>query len=155
MDSGPLSQRGRQGDRNVPPLLHHRRARGSADAVRDPRGFDVKLYTEDGNYDVAGNNTPIFFIQDPRKSPRLHQFAEATRPRRRHRPGRLSLLDAERADPAAAATVPSTTESTLRASRQRNSVQLVEELTALLGVSRQLGSKRVHPGELGVQLLGQ
>ena len=43
--------------------------RGSADAVRDPRGFAVKLYTEDGNYDLVGNNTPIFFIRDPLKFP--------------------------------------------------------------------------------------
>lgn len=38
---------------------------GSADTARDPRGFAVKLYTEDGNWDVVGNNTPIFFIRDP------------------------------------------------------------------------------------------
>jgi catalase len=44
-------------------------ARGSADAVRDPRGFAVRFYTEDGNYDLAGNNTPIFFIRDPLKFP--------------------------------------------------------------------------------------
>ncbi|MHB8498503.1 MAG: catalase [Acidimicrobiales bacterium] len=43
--------------------------RGSADAVRDPRGFAVKFYTEDGNYDLVGNNTPIFFIRDPLKFP--------------------------------------------------------------------------------------
>jgi catalase len=44
-------------------------ARGSADAVRDPRGFAIKFYTEDGNYDLVGNNTPIFFIRDPLKFP--------------------------------------------------------------------------------------
>ena len=38
---------------------------GSADTVRDPRGFAVKFYTEDGNWDLVGNNTPIFFIRDP------------------------------------------------------------------------------------------
>jgi catalase len=43
--------------------------KGSADAVRDPRGFAVKFYTEDGNYDLVGNNTPIFFIRDPLKFP--------------------------------------------------------------------------------------
>ncbi len=43
--------------------------RGSAEAVRDPRGFAVKFYTEDGNYDLTGNNTPIFFIRDPLKFP--------------------------------------------------------------------------------------
>jgi catalase len=43
--------------------------RGSADAVRDPRGFAIKFYTEDGNYDLTGNDTPIFFIRDPLKFP--------------------------------------------------------------------------------------
>lgn len=38
---------------------------GSADTARDPRGFAVKFYTEDGNWDLVGNNTPIFFIRDP------------------------------------------------------------------------------------------
>ncbi|MYS79649.1 catalase [Embleya scabrispora] len=42
---------------------------GSADAVRDPRGFAVKFYTEEGNYDLVGNNTPVFFIKDPLKFP--------------------------------------------------------------------------------------
>ncbi len=37
---------------------------GSADTVRDPRGFALKLYTEEGNYDLVGNNTPVFFIRD-------------------------------------------------------------------------------------------
>jgi catalase len=40
---------------------------GSADTVRDPRGFAIKFYTELGNYDLVGNNTPIFFIRDPQK----------------------------------------------------------------------------------------
>jgi len=43
--------------------------RGSADTERDPRGFAVRFYTEDGNWDLAGNNTPIFFIKDPMKFP--------------------------------------------------------------------------------------
>jgi catalase len=43
--------------------------RGSPDAARDPRGFAIKFYTEDGNYDLAGNNTPVFFIRDPLKFP--------------------------------------------------------------------------------------
>ncbi|TDQ75191.1 catalase [Sphingobacterium yanglingense] len=43
--------------------------RGSADSERDPRGFALKFYTEDGNYDLVGNNTPVFFIKDPRKFP--------------------------------------------------------------------------------------
>jgi len=38
---------------------------GSADTARDPRGFSMKFYTEDGNWDLVGNNTPIFFIRDP------------------------------------------------------------------------------------------
>lgn len=42
---------------------------GSADTVRDPRGFALKFYTEEGNYDLVGNNTPIFFIQDAIKFP--------------------------------------------------------------------------------------
>ncbi|MGH9068848.1 MAG: catalase, partial [Acidimicrobiales bacterium] len=40
---------------------------GSADTVRDPRGFALKFYTQQGNYDLVGNNTPIFFIRDPQK----------------------------------------------------------------------------------------
>jgi catalase len=43
--------------------------RGSADSERDPRGFAVKFYTEEGNYDMVGNNTPIFFLRDPLKFP--------------------------------------------------------------------------------------
>ncbi len=41
--------------------------KGSADTERDPRGFAVKFYSEDGNWDLVGNNTPIFFIKDPKK----------------------------------------------------------------------------------------
>ena len=43
--------------------------RGAPEAVRDPRGFAIKFYTEAGNYDLTGNNTPIFFIRDPLKFP--------------------------------------------------------------------------------------
>ncbi len=43
--------------------------RGSADTVRDTRGFSVKFYTQEGNYDLVGNNIPIFFIQDAIKFP--------------------------------------------------------------------------------------
>ena len=43
--------------------------RGSADTARDPRGFAVKFYTEEGNYDLVGNNTPIFFVRDAIKFP--------------------------------------------------------------------------------------
>lgn len=42
---------------------------GSSDTVRDPRGFAVKFYTEEGNYDIVGNNTPVFFIRDAIKFP--------------------------------------------------------------------------------------
>ena len=36
--------------------------KGSADSARDPRGFAVKFYTEEGNWDLVGNNTPVFFV---------------------------------------------------------------------------------------------
>lgn len=42
---------------------------GYPDTIRDVRGFAVKFYTEQGNYDIVGNNTPIFFINDPLKFP--------------------------------------------------------------------------------------
>lgn len=40
-------------------------ARDSADTQRDPRGFAVKFYTKEGIYDIVGNSTPVFFINDP------------------------------------------------------------------------------------------
>lgn len=43
--------------------------RGSSDTARDPRGFAVKFYTDQGNWDIVGNNTPVFFIRDPLKFP--------------------------------------------------------------------------------------
>ncbi|MFA7611654.1 MAG: catalase, partial [Sulfurimonas sp.] len=46
--------------------------RGAADAERDIRGFALKFYTEEGNWDLAGNNTPVFFIRDPLKFPDLN-----------------------------------------------------------------------------------
>lgn len=50
-------------------------SRGSADTVRDARGFATKFYTEDGNFDLVGNNIPVFFIQDALKFPDLvHAF---------------------------------------------------------------------------------
>jgi len=39
--------------------------RGAADAERDIRGFAMKFYTEEGNWDIVGNNTPVFFFRDP------------------------------------------------------------------------------------------
>ena len=47
--------------------------RGAADAERDIRGFAVKFYTEEGNWDVVGNNTPVFFLRDPLKFPDLNR----------------------------------------------------------------------------------
>jgi len=46
--------------------------RGAADAERDIRGFALKFYTEEGNWDLAGNNTPVFFLRDPLKFPDLN-----------------------------------------------------------------------------------
>jgi catalase len=46
--------------------------RGAADAERDIRGFSVKFYTEEGNWDVVGNNTPVFFFRDPLRFPDLN-----------------------------------------------------------------------------------
>ncbi|MEA2356712.1 MAG: catalase [Solirubrobacteraceae bacterium] len=40
---------------------------GFPDTVRDPRGFAIKMYTDEGNYDMVGNNTPVFFVRDPSK----------------------------------------------------------------------------------------
>ncbi|MBC7514784.1 MAG: catalase [Herminiimonas sp.] len=51
--------------------------RGSADSVRDVRGFAVKFYTDEGNWDLVGNNMPVFFIQDAMKFPDL---AHAVKP---------------------------------------------------------------------------
>ena len=43
--------------------------RGAADAERDVRGFALRFYTEEGNWDLVGNNTPVFFVRDPLKFP--------------------------------------------------------------------------------------
>ena len=43
--------------------------RGAADTERDVRGFAMKFYTDEGNWDLVGNNTPVFFIRDPLKFP--------------------------------------------------------------------------------------
>jgi catalase len=49
--------------------------RGTEDTVRDVRGFAVKFYTEDGIYDLVGQNSPIYYINDPIKYPDLmHAF---------------------------------------------------------------------------------
>ena len=51
--------------------------RGSADTIRDVRGFAIKFYTQEGNYDLVGNNFPVFFIQDAIKFP---DFVHAVKP---------------------------------------------------------------------------
>lgn len=51
--------------------------RGSADTVRDIRGFAIKFYTQEGNYDLVGNNVPVFFVQDGIKFP---DFVHAVKP---------------------------------------------------------------------------
>ena len=51
-------------------------SRGSADTVRDVRGFALKMYTEEGNWDIVGNNMPVFFIQDAMKFPDLIHAAK-------------------------------------------------------------------------------
>jgi catalase len=56
-------------------------SRGSADTVRDMRGFAVKFYTREGNYDLVGSNMPVFFIQDAMKFPDL---VHALRPEPHH-----------------------------------------------------------------------
>jgi catalase len=56
-------------------------SRGSADTVRDVRGFAVKFYTDEGNYDLVGNNMPVFFIQDAIKFP---DFVHAVKPEPHH-----------------------------------------------------------------------
>ncbi|MFC4334234.1 catalase [Salininema proteolyticum] len=51
---------------------------GSPDTWRDPRGFALKFYTDEGNYDMVGNNTPVFFMRDPQK------FQDFIRSQKRH-----------------------------------------------------------------------
>ena len=52
--------------------------RGAADAERDVRGFALKVYTEEGNWDLVGNNTPVFFVRDP------YKFSDFIRTQKRH-----------------------------------------------------------------------
>ena len=56
--------------------------RGSTDTARDVRGFAVKFYTDEGNWDLVGNNIPVFFIQDAIKFPDL---VHAVKPEPHHR----------------------------------------------------------------------
>ncbi len=59
-------------------------SKGSIDTPRDVRGFAVKFYTKDGNWDLVGNNCPVFFIQDAMKfpSPTAHREAETAKAHR-------------------------------------------------------------------------
>ncbi|WNN45260.1 MULTISPECIES: catalase [Winslowiella] len=50
--------------------------RGGADAERDIRGFSLKFYTEEGNWDLVGNNTPVFYLRDPLKFPDLNHVVK-------------------------------------------------------------------------------
>lgn len=50
--------------------------RGAADAERDIRGFAMKFYTEEGNWDMVGNNTPVFYLRDPLKFPDLNHVVK-------------------------------------------------------------------------------
>ena len=53
-----------------------RAKRGAADAERDIRGFAIKFYTDQGNWDLVGNNTPVFFLRDPLKFPDLNHVVK-------------------------------------------------------------------------------
>ena len=69
--------------------------RGAADAERDIRGFALKFYTEEGNWDVVGNNTPVFFFRDPLRFPDLnHAIKRDPLHRYAQRRQQLGLLDA-------------------------------------------------------------
>jgi catalase len=61
--------------------------RGAADAERDVRGFALKFYTEEGNWDLVGNNTPVFFIRDP------YKFANFIHTQKRHPQSNLRNMD--------------------------------------------------------------
>lgn len=61
--------------------------RGAADAERDVRGFALKFYTEDGNWDMVGNNTPVFFIRDP------YKFANFIHTQKRHPKSNVRNMD--------------------------------------------------------------
>jgi len=59
----------RHDDRDGDPFSTVAGERGSPDTWRDPRGFVLKFYTTEGNYDIVGNDTPVFFLRDPLKFP--------------------------------------------------------------------------------------
>ena len=75
--------------------------RGAADAERDIRGFALKFYTEEGNWDLVGNNTPVFFFRDPLKFPDLnHAVKRDPRTNLRSAKQQLGLLDRPARGPA-------------------------------------------------------
>ena len=63
--------------------------RGAADAERDVRGFALKFYTEQGNWDMVGNNTPVFFVRDP------YKFAQFIHTQKRHPQTNLRDMNAQ------------------------------------------------------------
>src|ERR1700681_1110298 len=74
LEDHPLIEKLAHFDRErVPERVVHAKGSGAfgyfevTDTVRDPRGWAMKFYTEEGNYDLVGNNTPVFFIRDPSK----------------------------------------------------------------------------------------
>src|SRR5699024_4501909 len=60
--------------------------RGAADAERDIRGFALKFYTEEGNWDLVGNNTPVFFFRDPKLFPSLNHVVKRDPKTNMHNP---------------------------------------------------------------------
>lgn len=75
--------------------------RGAADAERDIRGFAVRFFTTEGNWDVVGNNTPVFFFRDPLNRPPSHQPTS-------YRASPTALTRCSRADSSPTATLPAT-----------------------------------------------
>jgi catalase len=72
---------------SLPSLAAPRRGQShfAADHERDVRGFALKFYTEEGNWDLVGNNTPVFFVRDPYKFPDfIHTQKQNSSPHARH-----------------------------------------------------------------------
>ena len=67
-----------------------------SDTWRDPRGFALKFYTSEGNFDLVGNNTPVFFIRDAIKFPHFVRSQKGLpRLRTAQQPHAIGLLDAQ------------------------------------------------------------
>ena len=73
---------------------------GAADAERDVRGFALKFYTEEGNWDIVGNNTPVFFVRDPSSSPTSSTRRSAIRKTNLRSPRRCGISGRCRPRPA-------------------------------------------------------